>query len=170
MVADGQVYLFAKVKDKFEEQLTAYDAGTGKVLWQTAYPRSEFKSPYGNGPRATPAVVGGKLYAYGITGILTCLDAANGSQVWQVDTLEEFKVAQPCSSVPPARRSWTATASCSTSAARAPAWSPSTRTGATCVWKSLDDRASYSSPIVFGKGTERQVVFLTQPGLVALGA
>src|SRR3989442_12522179 len=38
----------------------------------------------------------------------------------------------------------------------------------TVAWKALDDRASYSSPIVFGQGQDRQMVFLTQQGLVSL--
>src|SRR5262249_15499505 len=36
------------------------------------------------------------------------------------------------------------------------------------AWKSLDDGASYSSPIAFGKGKDRQVVFLTALGVVSL--
>src|SRR5207248_669868 len=36
------------------------------------------------------------------------------------------------------------------------------------VWKTLDDPASYSSPIAFGEGKERQVVFLTGRGVVSL--
>src|SRR5262249_33650200 len=36
------------------------------------------------------------------------------------------------------------------------------------VWKTLDDKASYSSPIAIGQGKERQVVFLTAQGLVGL--
>jgi outer membrane protein assembly factor BamB len=38
----------------------------------------------------------------------------------------------------------------------------------TVAWKNLDDRASYSSPLVFGQGRERQAVFLTQQALVSL--
>jgi outer membrane protein assembly factor BamB len=36
------------------------------------------------------------------------------------------------------------------------------------AWKSLDDPASYSSPIVFGRGKEHQAVFLTGANLVSL--
>src|SRR5262249_35573879 len=36
------------------------------------------------------------------------------------------------------------------------------------AWKNLDDTASYSSPIIFGEGKERQVVFLTGQSVVAL--
>src|SRR5262249_6051946 len=40
VVAAGRVLILAKVKDKNEEELTAYDAESGKLLWQKAYPRS----------------------------------------------------------------------------------------------------------------------------------
>src|SRR5205823_7234730 len=36
------------------------------------------------------------------------------------------------------------------------------------IWKALDDRAGYSSPIVFGESKEKQIVFLTGEGLVSL--
>src|SRR5262249_7897506 len=36
------------------------------------------------------------------------------------------------------------------------------------AWKALDDRASYSSPIVIGEGKDRQIVFLTGQGLLAV--
>jgi outer membrane protein assembly factor BamB len=36
------------------------------------------------------------------------------------------------------------------------------------AWKALDDPASYSSPIAFGEGKDRQIVFLTGAGLASL--
>ena len=36
------------------------------------------------------------------------------------------------------------------------------------AWKKLDAPASYSSPLLFGKGKERQLVFLTGAGLASL--
>src|SRR5262249_31318041 len=36
------------------------------------------------------------------------------------------------------------------------------------VWKGGDDPATYSSPIVIGRGDKRQAVFLTQQGLVGV--
>src|SRR5262245_59169899 len=62
VVAGGKVYLHTRVKDRDAEELTAYDARTGKKLWDKSYPRERFWSPFGTGPQATPAVVGGKVY------------------------------------------------------------------------------------------------------------
>lgn len=90
VVAKGRVYLHTAVKNKLEEQLSCYDAVSGKPLWSKAYPRGNFSSLFGGGPRATPSVVDGKVYTFGITGLLTCFDADKGDILWQVDTLKEF--------------------------------------------------------------------------------
>ena len=89
-VRDGRAKAPTKVAGKNEEEIVAFDAATGKEVWRTAYKRPEFKSLYGNGPRSTPAVVDGKVFAMGITGILTALDLASGKILWQKDVLKEL--------------------------------------------------------------------------------
>src|SRR5207302_9119139 len=90
VVADGKVYLHTVQPGKEIEVVACHDAGTGKPLWQFEYPRPDFKALFGRGPRATPAVIGGKVYAYGATGILTCLDAKTSDKLWQFDTRKEW--------------------------------------------------------------------------------
>jgi outer membrane protein assembly factor BamB len=169
VVVGGKVYLFTKVADEEAEAVTAYEAKTGKPLWTKSYPRTKFKSLFGAGPQSTPMVSGGKLYSYGATGILTCFDAANGKQLWQDDTLKEFS--------PPPLTFGTA---CSPLIDGENVYLNVGAKGASVVafnkddgkvaWKSLDDRASYSSGIQVGNGARRQVVFLTQQGLKGLAA
>src|SRR5437879_380947 len=48
IVAGGKVYLHTKVDGKNDEALTAYDAGTGKIIWTRTYPRGDFNGLYGN--------------------------------------------------------------------------------------------------------------------------
>jgi outer membrane protein assembly factor BamB len=167
VVANGRVFVHAKVKDKDEEEVLAVDASTGKLLWQVIHPRSAFTSPYGNGPRGTPAVSGDRIYTFGITGVLRCLQASTGKQVWEVDTLTEFGAANPFfgMSCSPLVEGNHVLVNVGGKGASVVAFDK--ETGAV-AWKNLDDRASYSSPIVFGQGKERQVVFLTQQGLVSL--
>src|SRR5260370_42184972 len=76
VVANGLVFVHAKVKDKNAEVVYAYDARIGKCRWSEEYERAAFKSLYGNGPRATPAFADGRLYPLGITGVLTCWHVA----------------------------------------------------------------------------------------------
>jgi len=167
VIAGGRVFIHSKVKDKTEEEVIAYDARTGTQVWRQVYQRAVFNSPYGNGPRATPAVVEGKVYTFGITGVLTCWEAGSGKQVWQVDTLKEFGAknlffGMSCS---PLVEGDSVLVNVGAKGASIVAFD---RNKGTVVWKSRDDRASYSSPIVFGKGQERQVVFLTGDGVVSL--
>jgi outer membrane protein assembly factor BamB len=167
VVANGRVFVHAKVKDKNEEEVIALDAATGQPLWQTAYPRAAFKSFYGNGPRATPAIDGGQIYTFGITGVLRCTDVKSGQEIWQVDTLKAFGAqnlffGMACSPLVEGNH---VLVNVGGKGASVVALNKST--GAV-VWKNLDDGASYSSPIAFGQGKERQVVFLTRQGLDSL--
>jgi outer membrane protein assembly factor BamB len=167
VVAGGRVFVHAKVKDKNEEEIIALDAQSGRLLWQSSTPRAPFHSPFGDGPRATPTVHNGRVYALGVTGVLACFDAESGKLIWEVDTLTQFKAPNLTFGV-----------SCSPLIEGGKVLVNVGGKGASVVafekdkgevaWKSLDDPASYSSPIVFGTGAQRQVVFLTQRGLVSL--
>ncbi len=166
VVAAGKVFIHSKVKDKLEEEVIAYDARSGKEEWHYVYERAPFTSLYGNGPRATPAVVDGKVYTFGITGVLTCLDLA-GKKVWQVDTLAQFKgknllFGLACSPLVDKDHVLV-----NVGAEWASIVAFDRNTGVV-AWKSLSDKASYSSPIAFDQGGQRQVAFLTGAGLVSL--
>jgi outer membrane protein assembly factor BamB len=167
VVADGRVFIHAKIAGKNEEELLAFDAQSGKRLWGSSYPRSAFKSLYGNGPRATPAISGGHVYTFGITGVLSCFDATTGKQIWQVDTLKKFQAANlvfgiSCS---PLVEGDKVLVNVGAKGASVVAFHEDT---GQVVWKSQDDGASYASPIVFGSDQQRQVVVLTGKGLLAL--
>lgn len=70
-----------------DECVTCYNARTGELLWIYSAPRRhEDTLAMGKaGPRATPAIHEGRVYAQGATGILDCLDGATGELVWSAD-------------------------------------------------------------------------------------
>jgi outer membrane protein assembly factor BamB len=169
VVAKGRVYLFTAGpnKGKSEEELGCFDAATGKPIWSKTYERSNFKSLFGNGPRATPAVVDGKVYTFGITGLLTCFDADNGNQVWQLDTLKEFDAKNlffgaSCSPLIVGNRILVNVGGKDASIVAID------KNNGKVLWHKLDDKASYSSGIVIKKGGVEQAIFLTAKGLVSL--
>jgi outer membrane protein assembly factor BamB len=50
---------------------------------------------HGKGPKSTPVFSNGKLYTLGITGIISCYDAAAGKLVWRKEFSKEFKNTSP---------------------------------------------------------------------------
>jgi outer membrane protein assembly factor BamB len=182
VVAGGKVFLHTRGKNKplpdsdkeqEYEEVTAYDALTGKKEWNTSYPRAHFASLFGTGPQATPAVAGGKVFTYGANGILACFDAAKGGLLWQVDTWKDFDVGnakgdrQPRFGVAgsPLLDGKNVIVNVGGKDASVVAFS---RVRGKVAWKSLDDKTSYSSGIESGKGKERQLIFLTQKELCGL--
>jgi outer membrane protein assembly factor BamB len=76
-----------------QEMVTCYDVKTGRLQWLWHH-TARFESPLArNGPRSTPAIHQGKVYALGATGKFVCLDGANGKLLWQHDLLDEFGIS-----------------------------------------------------------------------------
>jgi outer membrane protein assembly factor BamB len=95
VVADGRVFVHAPVKDQEAEEIIALDAATGKEVWRKSYERAAYKSILGRGPRATPMVAGNRVYACGITGVLTCCEADTGKRLWLADTYKTLGQTLP---------------------------------------------------------------------------
>ena len=86
-VVGGQAWTQEQVGD--DERVICINTATGQTVWSHSE-RTRFSEwQGGDGPRATPTVQDGRVYAMGGTGILLCLDAATGRLVWRRSVLEE---------------------------------------------------------------------------------
>ncbi len=63
------------------ERILCLDEKTGKQLWSQDHPEA-YSISYPAGPRSTPLVHDGKVYAQGAEGQLACLDATSGNVLW----------------------------------------------------------------------------------------
>jgi outer membrane protein assembly factor BamB len=90
-IVGDRLVLFHRVKGL--ETLDCLEAGTGKRFWRYAYP-AEYTDDfgYGEGPRAGPVISGGKVYSFGITSWLKCVDLASGKLIWEVDCQTKYEV------------------------------------------------------------------------------
>ena len=50
---------------------------------------------HGKGPKSTPVYYDGKLYTFGISGILSCFDATTGELEWRKEYSSDFKAPRP---------------------------------------------------------------------------
>jgi len=75
-------------------QLVALDANTGKELWSTDM-GPMLKNDWGDGPRATPTVEKGLIYTMSGKGMLVCVRAADGRQVWRTSLLDDLAGTEP---------------------------------------------------------------------------
>ncbi len=73
-----------------QELVTCYELESGELLWSHIdYIR--FSEPLGgDGPRATPTITDGVVYAMGGTGILNALTLDRGTVIWSRSVLEEI--------------------------------------------------------------------------------
>jgi outer membrane protein assembly factor BamB len=167
VVANGRVYLHVKEPARDAETLLAFDAASGKQLFARSYDRAPFNSIFGVGPRSTPVVSDGKVYTLGVTGVLSCWTADDGKLVWQRDTLKQFKVENLKFGVStsPIVVGKAVIVNVGGKGASIVAFD---RDDGSVLWQTLDDPASYSSPILVGKGQAQQLIFLTEDHLVGV--
>ncbi len=71
------------------ETVVCYELRTGHEVWTHADETCFEEITSGKGPRATPTIHNGHVFALGATGILNCLEGADGRRVWSVNILED---------------------------------------------------------------------------------
>lgn len=131
-----------------EEWVTCYALRTGKLLWAHVDAERFFQWQGGEGPRATPTVHEGRVFTYGGTGVLNCLEAASGRVVWKRSVLKERELANI---------EWGVSASPLVAGSRVivtggntegPVLFAYARDTGEPLWAAGNDRANYSSPII----------------------
>ncbi len=162
-VAGGRVFtLFAEAG---VEYLIALDGRDGNELWSLAL-GTTLSDSHGNGPRTTPTVDGGTIYALG-SHKMAAADAADGRLLWQLDL------------APPPRWGYSSsplivdelvvvharlTGEVATGTA---VMALDKRTGE-LAWAAEPGHPGYASPLLVALGGERQIVSFLAAGLVAL--
>ena len=180
VIADGRVFILGRPAAG-QESCYAFDAATGKRLWQQSYP-CDFKPPdnsAGPGPNSTPTVDGDRVYMQGLHGMFHCLDVRTGKILWKHDFAREYWGVQKDEHgsdawFPP----------CGTAASplvvgehvivpvggkKAGAFTAFDRKTGEIAWKALEDRSSYASPLTAELAGVKQLVGFTGLRMVGLG-
>ncbi len=76
-----------------DELIVCYELQTGRARWAHTNRVRFSETLGGDGPRATPTLHEGRVYAMGASGILDCLEAATGRLIWSRDVLKENQLS-----------------------------------------------------------------------------
>jgi len=168
VVTGDRVVVHARQGDREVTRAVALD--TGKEIW-----RDEYAAPYavnsaarahGAGPKSTPAVAGGRVFTFGIGGVLSALDLKTGKMLWRTPppaVLPEFGTAMsPVVDGPLVIAHMGGVNSGALTAFDA-------ATGK-ARWRWTGDGPAYASPVIATIGGTRHVITLTQKSIVSVDA
>ena len=87
-IVGERLVLFHRVEDR--EVVQCLDAASGKALWKFDY-AAPYRARYGDraSTRSSPVIADGRVFTYGVAGMLHALDLASGKVVWQRDCARE---------------------------------------------------------------------------------
>ncbi len=173
-VANGLVYVMDRLTkdDRQTERVLCFEAATGQPVWQHEYAAEYVNVGYVAGPRASVTIVNGTAFSLGTMGHACALDAGNGNVIWERNLDEDYSIS---------------------SSQRMPIWgiaaSPlvygkhvilhiggaegaclvalDLETGKE-VWRALQDRAQYSSPILVQQNGQDVLVCWTGDSVAGL--
>jgi outer membrane protein assembly factor BamB len=148
-VAQGRVYLMDRLtKPRSTERVLCFDEQTGKELWKLAYECEYGRIGYQAGPRAAVTIDGGKAFALGATGRLHCLDAADGKVVWEKDLEKLYDIEMPIWGVSGSPLIFQELVVLHIGGKDGACIVALNKNSGDEVWKALDDRAQYTTPVL----------------------
>lgn len=160
-----KLYLFARQGD--DEIALCLNAADGKEIWQNKYPVNVKVTggPSGHsGPRSSPTVADGKVVTLGVGGILSCLDASTGKELWRKDEFPKI-LPQFFTSMSPIVVDGLCISQLGGKDEGA-IMAFDLNTG-DIKWK-LDEGTAYASPVLFTVDGVKQIVTLTEKKVVGV--
>lgn len=168
-VAEGMVLITDRLTEpKQIERVHAFDRETGKPIWTHSYDCPYVGVGYGAGPRACVSIDEGRAFALGAMGHLFALSVGQGEVLWSHDLNSEYKIRMPIwgiSASPLVDGQLVIVQIGGENGACLVAFDKQTGKE---TWRALDDRASYSAPIIIEQGGKRVLVCWTGDHVVGL--
>ena len=165
-VSGGRV--FTQGQKQRRQFIMALDEETGAKLWETPLGNS-YRHGRGNGPRGTPTVNQGNVYALGGEGSLICVEATTGKRLWYTHLLKRFGGRNTSWGISesPLVDGKKIVVNAGGSGASVVALD---KKNGNLIWKSQSDEAGYSSAVAAQAGGISHYIVLTGEAAVGLRA
>lgn len=158
-IADGRAFTIEQRRN--QEVVAAYDLKSGQELWTNAWNAHFQESMGGDGPRATPTWDEGRLYALGAEGELRVMDAATGKTIWSKNILKDngaSNIQWGMAASPLIVDNKVIVLPGGSGGKSVVAYDKMTGEP---VWKALDDKQAYTSPMLAMLAGQRQLVVVS---------
>jgi outer membrane protein assembly factor BamB len=172
ILAGGRIFILARRQNR--ETVSSVNPEDGKTLWtqsyEAPYRMSAAALKHGEGPKSTPVFSDGKVYTLGISGILSCFEAASGRPVWRKEFSRQFSLTSPLygsAMSPVVDRGLLIAHVGGNDSGALTAFDAAT---GEVKWSWNGDGPGYASPLVLDVGGTRQVVTQSQQNIVGVDA
>ena len=158
--------LVTLVQNDGRQWLVCHESSTGKPFWKTSL-APEYKNNQGDGPRATPTVIGDRVIAFTGEGLLVAASLSDGKIAWSQNVVTQLKakIADYGMSSSPLVVGDLVIVTAGAPKACVAAYR--VRTGEQ-AWVAGDDATGYSSPALLDVGGRRQIVVFTGSSAIGL--
>ena len=168
-VANRRVYVMDRMvtERKETERVLCLDSGSGEIIWKHEYD-APYSISYKAGPRASVTIDDNLAYSVGAMGHFFCFDAAKGDVIWQRDLQSDFDIDMPIWGIAASPLIYKNLVIQQVSGRDGACMVAMDKKSGKEVWRALNERAGYSSPIIINQANQDVLVCWTADSLSGL--
>ncbi len=168
-VSGGRVYITDRPeKPAASERVLCVDAKNGNTIWTYSYACQYGNVGYPNGPRASVVINDEKAYSLGTVGNLFCFDAKTGSVLWQHDLNREYQIKMPIWGIASTPLIYENRIIIQIGGSMSASVIALDKNSGKEIWRSMNDKISYSPPVLIQQAGKPVVVVWTADNLNGL--
>lgn len=168
-VAKGRVYVTDRIAEPTQqERVHCFDEETGRIVWSYTYDCAYVGVDYVAGPRAAVTIDDGRAYALGSMGYLHVFDAESGELLWHVRLNEKYQIDMPIWGIAAAPLIYDGKVILHIGGRPDACLVALDAKSGEEIWRSMNDRASYSSPILIRQANQDVLAVWTGDHLAGL--
>ena len=168
-VEDGRVYITDRIsRPKELERVLCFNAKNGEQIWVHSYECEYVGVGYPAGPRSSVIIDQNYAYSLGTMGHLFCFDKKTGTVIWRRDLNEEYKIRMPIWGIASAPLIVEEKLILNIGGNNKAGIIALDKNNGEEIWRSLDDDASYSAPIMIEQAGRPVLVVWTGQNVVGV--